>query len=150
MNPQQNSRPENAATLVCVTDQQSCATHIRAGRILADLTGTELIVVHVSPPYPGENAEELEYLYGVARQNGAAMQVLFDENPTKALIRFIKRSKIKSLITGRPQSADSLPSALWNKFTHITFFTADDLGNLEAVFAPRRQARALPQKSAAR
>ncbi len=150
MNPQHNSRSAKTATLVCVTDQESCATHIRAGRVLADLTGTDLVVVHVSPAPSTEDAQTLEYLYSVARQNGAAMQVLYAEQPTKALIRFIKRSKVSNLITGQPESSDSLPSALWRKFTHITFFTVDDLGNLSAIFAPRRQARSLPRQTAAR
>ena len=131
------------ATIVCVTDQYSCDTHIHAGRALADLTDTDLIVVHVASPADVGDAATIEYLYGVARQNGALMQMLYDDNPGKTLIKYVKRSKVRSIVTGQPEGSDAVPMQLWNKFTHIAFFVADGTGNLSAVRAPRRRAQAL-------
>lgn len=131
------------ATIVCITDQYGCDIHINAGRALADLTDTELVVVHIASPADAESADTIEYLYGVARQNNAVMQVLYGDNPGKALIKFIKHSKVRNVITGLPEGSDAVPVQLWNKFTHIAFYTVDISGNLSAIQAPKRKAKAL-------
>lgn len=134
------------STVVCVTGQYSCDEHIKKGRILADLTDTDLVVVHIASA--ALDGAPLDYLYGVASQNGAVMNVIYDDKASKALIRFIKNGKIRNIITGVPTSAESIAVKLWETFTHITFFTVDSAGNMSSISSPRRAAMAMPKSAA--
>lgn len=135
-------------TVVCVTDQKRCDRIIHAGRALADLSGTELAVINVAHPDYAQDPDSIEYLFSVSKQNGAELMVLYDENVNKAIVRYIKQSKVAYVVTGIPQEGDSVVTDLWCRFTHVTFFVAEQGGELREIVHPVRAARAVCESRA--
>ena len=130
-------------TVVCVTDQRRCDRIIRAGRALADISQTELLVVNVVRPDSQQDTDSMEYLFSVSKQNGAEMALLYSDDVAKALIRYIKENKVANLLTGIPNEGDSVTTKIWKRFTHINFFVVEQDGSLREVANPARQAQAL-------
>ena len=130
-------------TVVCVTDQRRCDRIIRAGRALADISGTGLLVVNVVRPDSQQDTESMEYLFSVSKQNNAEMALLYSDDVAKALIRFIKENKVANLLTGIPNEGDSVTTKIWKRFTHVTFFVVEQDGSLREVVNPARQAQEL-------
>lgn len=95
--------------LVCVTRQKTCERLIKEG---ARLTGGDekLYVVNVSPDgwsllgkqYDGadKTAEALEYLYEISKNYGAHMTVLRSEDVVEALVDFLNKKQISTVILG--------------------------------------------------
>jgi len=132
-----------AKTIVCVTDQRSCDRLIRAGRRVADLSGTELSVINVVRPEHYQDAESMEYLFSVSKENGAEMVLLYSDDISKAIIRYIKQSKVSCLLTGMPAKGDPVTGKIWSKFSHIDFFVVERDGSLRQVGNSARAARDL-------
>ena len=130
-------------TVVCVTDQRRCDRIIRAGRALADISGTGLLVVNVVRPDSQQDTDSMEYLFSVSKQNNAQMALLYSDDVAKALIRFIKENKVANLLTGIPNEGDSVTTKIWKRFTHVTFFVVEQDGSLREVVNPARQAQEL-------
>ena len=128
-------------TVVCVTDQRRCDRIIRAGRALADISQTDLLVVNVVRPDSQQDTESMEYLFNVSKQNGAEMALLYSDDVAKALIRYIKENKVANLLTGIPNEGDSVTTKIWKRFTHVTFFVVEQDGSLREVVNPARQAQ---------
>ena len=130
-------------TVVCVTDQYRCDRIIRAGRLVADMSGAELTVINVvDPNCPGDPAP-MEYLFSVSRENGAEMVLLYSDDVAKAITKYIKANKVNALLTGIPSKDDSVTGRIWSKFTHIDFFVVEQDGSLQTVSNPVRAAREL-------
>lgn len=130
-------------TIVCVTDQKNCDRIIRSGKLLADMTGTDLAVVTVARPNAPQDPEAVEYLFSVAKEQEAEMAILYAEDIGRALIRYVKQNKVAYLLTGIPREGDSVTTQLWNKFTHVSFFVVEKSGELREVGNSVRAARAL-------
>ena len=133
--------PPKAKTLVCVTDQKQCDRIINSGRLLADLTGTDLVVITVAKPDVPQDPQSMEYLFSVAKNKDAEMSVLFSSDVSKAIIKFIKENKINNVLTGIPSTSNSLTPKLWKKFTHINFFVVEKDGSLQEVGRPAAAAK---------
>jgi hypothetical protein len=71
------------------------------------------------------------------------MVLLFSDDIAKAIIRYIKDNKIDYVLTGVPREGDSVVSAIWEKFTHITFFVVEQDGSLREISRPVHEARRL-------
>lgn len=140
MTQQRFSKPVSN-TVVCVTDQRNCDRLIRAGRALADISKTGLLVVNVVRPDSLQDMEAMEYLFGVSKQNNAEMTLLYSDDAAKALIRFVKDNKVSNLLTGIPDEKNSVTTRIWKRFTHITFFIVEKDGSLSEVINPARRAR---------
>ena len=130
-------------TLVCVTDQMKCDRIINSGRKLADITSTDLIVITVSRNDCIQDPQSMEYLFSVAQKNNAEMNVLFSNDISKAIIKFIKENKISNVLTGIPSPNNSITPKLWKKFTHLTFFVVEEDGSLQEVTQPATKAKQL-------
>jgi len=109
-------------TIVLVTNQFNCERIIRAGRRIADISKTDLLVLNVQDSHYKPNPQALQHLFNVSKENGAIMQVSYSKNPEKAIIPFIKKYKAQNVLTGMPSSKGSVLQKLWNKFMHIRFF----------------------------
>ena len=120
------------STVVFVTDQYSCERLIKAGRTLADISGTRLLVINVSNPDLSKcDTNALEALFSASKEYGAVMNVYYSLDPLKTISTCIKSEKAVNVITGMPQNSNSILSKLWSKFTSANFFTVDDDGKLE-------------------
>lgn len=129
--------------LVCVTDQKKCDRIIRAGRVLADMVNRDLAVVNVSCSKQPQDPQSLEYLFAVSSGQKAEMILLYSDDVAKAIIRYIKDHKVDYVLTGVPREGDSVVSAIWEKFTHITFFVVEADGSLREISRPVHEARRL-------
>lgn len=121
------------STAVLVTNQFQCERLIQAGRTVADISKTDLIVLNVqSNEYPA-NPEAIQYLFNVSTQNDALMNVMYAEDTFKTIVQYIKDNKTAYVVTGMPQTKNSILHRIWKKFSHVTFFTVDEKGNLHEV-----------------
>ena len=128
--PQTESKQKERSTVVCVTNHLSCERLIRAGRLIADLSKTPLLVINVSSPDLSEqDAKALEYLFTVSKDNGAQMTVLYENDPMTHLTRFIKEHRAANVVTGMAgQTRSPLPD-LWRQLQNIQFFTVTEDGS---------------------
>lgn len=124
---------EREKTIVLVTNQFRCERLIRAGKTLSMLYGTELVVFCVQSSHFPQNPLALEHLYNVSKAGGAVMNIAYSDEPQKKIISFLKHQRVKNVISGNPESADSLLHKIWRKFTHINFFTVDEAGSAHEV-----------------
>ena len=121
------------STAVLVTNQFQCERLIQAGRSVADISKTDLIVLNVqSNEYPA-NPEASQYLFNIATQNNALMNVMYAEDSFKTIVKYIKDNKTAYVVTGMPQTKNSILHRIWRKFAHVTFFTVDEAGTLHEV-----------------
>lgn len=88
--------------LACVTGQKSSERIIRvAGSIAAE--GEDAAVLSVLSHNPTESEiEAIEFLHGIAREEGLSMTVLNNNNPVLAVVDFIRHKKVTHVITGIP------------------------------------------------
>ena len=136
INPAQPDVPEfggdKNSTVVCVTNQFGCERLIKAGRILADLSGTVLYVIHVVNP---------AVKYELSKLNNAAMSILYNEDVFRAISTFIKENKTVNVVTGFPgdeiqHNENNVLDRLWNRFCNTKFFVVDYDGELKDVKHP--------------
>ena len=120
-------------TLVLVTNQFQCERIIQAGRRIANITSTQLLVFSVQNPDYDPTPEAMEYLFRVSKEYDAVMNVLYSQAPEKALVDYIKEERPTHILTGMPQQKGSVLHKLWKKFPHITFFTVDQEGSFQEV-----------------
>lgn len=97
---------EKKNVLVCVTGQLSCERLIVAGARFARTGGGQLYVLHVARPdghvlgYTNE-AEALEYLFGVSLQHGADMVVIKSSDVVDVLAAQARELGAATLVAGR-------------------------------------------------
>ena len=96
------------STAVLVTNQFQCERLIQAGRSVADISKTDLIVLNVqSNEYPA-NPEAIQYLFNISTQNGAMMNVMYAQDTFKTIVQYIKDNKTAYVVTGMPQTKNSI------------------------------------------
>lgn len=99
---------ENACILVCVTVQRDCDRLIRQGKALSLKTGEPLHVLHVCS---GKNllgnpdaAEALNYLFSLAHEVDAEMNILYEADVPAAIARYAAAHGAATLILGPDKS----------------------------------------------
>ena len=122
-----------AKTVVLVTNQFKCERIIKSGKVLSDLTGTELLVLSVQSNEFPQNPDAINHLFDVSTKSGAVMNVMYSENVEKAIMQYIKQQKPKNVISGMPRGSGSILEKLWSKFQSVSFFTVDEEGKLSEV-----------------
>ena len=130
----ERSGEERKATVACVTDQFQCERIIRAGRSIANLTDTSLLVINVSPiDSTAQSGEAIEHLFRISQQNDAEMSVFYSDKVLKVLTTFIKKNHAVNVVTGMPQQQNSVLSKMWEKLGGVSFFTVDESGEFVHV-----------------
>ena len=96
------SMAKSKSYLACVTGQKSSERIIRvAGSIAAE--GEDAAVLSVLSHNPTEKElEAIEFLHGIAREEGLTLTVLNNNNPVLAVVDFIGHKKTTHVITGIP------------------------------------------------
>ena len=101
------------STAVLVTNQFQCERLIQAGKSVADISKTDLIVLNVqSNEYPA-NPEAIQYLFNISNQNGAMMNVIYAEDTFKTIVNYIRDNKTNYVVTGMPQTKNSVLHKIW-------------------------------------
>jgi K+-sensing histidine kinase KdpD len=123
--------------LVCVTDQQSCGRLIQAGRQLADLAVAPLKVISVRPRHMKSwfGSEELEFLFGLAKQLDAEMIIRLHNYAAEAVGDYIAENPVHTVIVGMPPQAGQsvFISSLEERFPTLPIISVDDHGKLQLV-----------------
>ena len=94
------------SVLVCVTGQRSCERLIVTGARFAAQEKQPLVVVHVARTganvlgYKNE-AEALEYLFGISTQYGADMSVKKSDDVVSAIEKEAKDREVRVIVAGR-------------------------------------------------
>ncbi len=123
----------SGSTCVLVTNQFQCERLIHGGRVIADITDTDLCVLNIQNNAFPTNPAAVQHLFDVSSQNGAAMQLLYSENAFRTISQYIKENKISCVVSGMPAGANSLLHRIWGKFPLVHFFTVNPNGKLEEV-----------------
>ncbi len=91
--------------LVCVTRQVSCERLIRRGSDLAHQAGAALDILHVAANgtnllgNPSEG-EALDYLFTTAKEHGAELSVLRNDNVAETIARIAREHHAQAVILG--------------------------------------------------
>ena len=128
-----NDMPTIHNTLVLVTDQFACERIIKAARVIADLSKTQLQVLSVVKTGVEPNPQALEHLFGVAKEYDARMTVEFSDSPQSAIVHFIRENRVVNAITGIPDSEESILVRMWKTLQNVRFFTVSRRGELHEV-----------------
>ncbi len=91
--------------VVCVTGQKTCEKLIHEGALLCR-EGDELSVLHVAKKGAQllgdqSEADALEYLFRISHQYGASMVVLRADNAADAILDFVAKYRVDTLLLGR-------------------------------------------------
>jgi len=125
--------PLKGNTTVLVTSQIQSERLIHAGRVIADISSTNLSVLHIQNNETPSNPEAIQHLFNVSSQNGATMQLLYSDNAFKTICQYIKDSKSSFVITGAPGTPDSMLHKIWKRFRRVHFFIVNDDDKIEEV-----------------
>lgn len=128
--------PTHGNTTVLVTSQFQSERLIHAGRRIANISSTNLYVLHIQNNEQPANPEAIQHLFNVSSQNGATMQLLYSDNAFKTICKYIRDSKAGFVITGTPSTPDSILHKIWKRFRHVHFFTVNENGIIEEVTHP--------------
>ncbi len=123
--------------LVCVTDQESCDRLIFAGRSLADFEGIDLKVVCVRPKKAERwlASDEVEYLFNVAKEQGAEMLVYFSDNAAHTVASYMIDNPVSYVLVGMPPDPGNsvFIATLEDQCPEVPVITVDASGSLQLV-----------------
>lgn len=126
-----------AKTIAFVTNQYSCDRLICAARKIADESATELIVVGILDSEYALDPQVIDYLFMLSKKNKATMRLLFSEDKQDLMVETISQYECRHVVTGMPNSADSVLYAIWKMFPHKKFHTVDVSGEIFEVAGSR-------------
>jgi len=102
----------NERILVCVTPRANAAAMLAIARHTADRFHGELQVLNVHQSALSEaDQAALTAQMELARQFGASVEVLTDDDPIEAILRFARQNRVTQIFIGH-----SLREGLWNRF----------------------------------
>ena len=128
-----NNYSSLGGTAVLVTDQYRCERLIRCGKLLADITGSNLCVLNIQSSTSPSNPDAIQHLFNVTAQYGGIMQLLYSDHAFRTISDYIKENKISCVVSGLPGGTDSMLHHIWNRFPRVHFFTVNDNGKMEEV-----------------
>ena len=112
--------------MVCVTRQKACERLIAAGAGLAkrqDLGLTVVHVVHYGDNVLGSQSEgaALDYLFTIAKQYDAPIQMLRSDHVVQTLARFSQENHVTHIVMGRPSGEKGLIKELMSLLPQVEF-----------------------------
>jgi len=128
-------------TMTFVTNQYSCDRIIYAAREIADNNETELVVVEILNSEYELNPQAIDYLFKASKRNKATMRMLFTDDKIHSMIEVISQYDCKYIITGMPDSNQSILYDIWKMFPEKEFFVIDPNGNTVEVAGAQMPAK---------
>lgn len=115
-------------TMVCVTVQKTCERLIREGAMLGTEDGLRVVhVVKTGGAVLGADSdgEALDYLYRIASEYGAEMDMLRSDDVAGTITRFAKENGISYIVMGAPAESGgkSIVRQLQAKLPGVQIFT---------------------------
>lgn len=122
-----------AETVTFVTNQFKSDRIIKSARMVADETGTELVVVGIMDSEYEINPEAVDYLFGLSKQHQATMRLIFSEDKTATMRDIVAGYDCQHIVTGMPSSNQSVLYKMWKEFPDKHFHTVDAGGEIVEV-----------------
>lgn len=118
--------------LACVTSQIECDRIIEEAKEIADAQDCELRVLSVLNPSVNlaEISGVIEHLYTTAKNAGADMTILFNNDAAGAVAQFVKANNAEHIVTGMHDGGDRSFLVRFNELApdvSITMVTEDNL-----------------------
>lgn len=129
-------------TIALVTNQYRCDRIINSGAVVAKNNESELIVVCIMDSEYNLDPPAIDYLFDKSKQVGAVMRILFTDDKAKMLKSIVAEHNTSHILTGMPNSPDSVIYELWNDFPNKKFYTIELDGTLNGV-ATKKSAKKL-------
>lgn len=126
-------RYENS-TLVLVTDQINCERIIKKGFDIAKATKTNLYVVNIDNGKQ-RDAKAIEHLFKVSKDNGAVMNIFYNQDIFKTIEESIEEYNAVNVVTGMPQSHNSILTKLWSNIPAIDYYMVALSGDVTRISA---------------
>lgn len=125
-------------TIAFVTNQIKSDRIIIAAKEIADLNNSQLIVAEIQNFEYKLDPAAVDHLFELSKKSNATMRMLFAEDKLKCIYDIINEYDSKYIVTGMPQSSDSVLYKIWNQFPHKKFFTVEPDGTVNEVAAKSR------------
>jgi len=119
-----------AKTLVFVTNQFSCDRIIYAASIVAEKTKTELHIVEILDSEYDLNPQAIDYLFMQAKKVNATMRLISAPDKLDLMKKTIFPPDVHHIVTGMPNSHQSVLYDLWKQFSGKAFYVVDATGEL--------------------
>ena len=112
-------KTDRSSVLACVTDQYDCDRIIKTAKQIADDYNCELRVLSVLKPTQNlaKVSDSIDYLFNVAKDSGADMTILFQEDAAKATADFVKKNNVCRIVTGMHDGGENSFLVIFNKLT---------------------------------
>lgn len=131
-----------AKTVTFVTNQYSCDRIIHSAKVVADETNTDLVVVGILDNEYELDPEVVDYLFVLSKKYRATMRLLFSNDKTLVMTDAISRPDCQNIVTGMPNSSESVLYKLWNMFPAKSFYTVDAGGEVVEVASKSKRVTA--------
>ena len=127
-----------SSTIVCVTDQMNCDRIIKRGRDIADKTNTNLYVIHIDSGKERDTTA-IEHLFDVSKQNKAVMNIFYNNDVLDTIMDCIKEFDAVNVVSGMPQTIDSILNKLWVSMPHIDYYMIGINGDITLVSSKKHE-----------
>jgi len=122
-----------AKTIVFVTNQFSCDRLIHAARTVAEEVKNELHVVQILDSEYDLDPQAIDYLFMQAKKAGATMRLISAEDKLALMHKIISERSVQCVVTGMPNSHNSVLYDLWKEYPQKRFRVVDTTGELTEV-----------------
>lgn len=120
------------STIVCVTDQINCERIIKKGKEIADKTHTNLYVINIDTGHT-RNLEAIEHLFRVTKDNGGVMNIFYNKQVLDTIINCIGEYNAINVVSGIPQTVDSILNQLWESMPQIDYYMIGLKGDITLI-----------------
>lgn len=120
-------------TVVFVTNQFSSDRLIHAAEIVAKKLRTQLNIVEIMDSEYDLDPEAVDYLFMLAQKTGATMRLMSAEDKFGTMCGIIEEPDVRCVVTGMPQSHQSILYDIWKKFPRKAFHVLDSSGEIVEV-----------------
>ena len=122
-----------AKAIVFVTNQFSCGRLIYAAQLVAEKSKTELNIVQILDCEYDLDPKAIDYLFMLAKKANATMRLVSAGDKTSLMRSIIDGHDVRNVITGMPDSHQSVLYELWKAFPEKNFHVVDATGELVDV-----------------
>lgn len=124
--------------LVCVTAQQSSENLVKAGKSIAEKSGSSLQVISVLPLEQNSHKIDhrvIENLYQLSQSYGGEMAVYFSDDPILTIGAHMAKRKPLTVVTGFPgENSNNFIDLIHALFPEIPISMVDTKGTIYNMF----------------
>ena len=120
-------------TVVFVTNQFRCDRLIHAAYTVAQDAKNELHVVQILDSEYDLDPEAIDHLFKQAKKVSAIMRLISAQDKLALMHKIIDEQDVQCVVTGMPNSHQSVLYDLWKEFPEKSFHVVDETGEITQV-----------------